>query len=77
MSEQKPIVVNPTELAALLGVPRWRLHFEVKNTPVDGKTMVSVEMLIDGKDLTPEQTDVATEWLQQQIKAKFSVASKS
>jgi len=77
MSEPKPIVVNPTELAEILGVPRWRLHFEVKNTPVEGRTLVSVEMLIDGKDLTPEQTDIATNWLQRHIQASFTVAGKS
>lgn len=46
-------------LAARLGVPPDRLHFEVVQ---DGR-LVLFEMLVDGRDLTAEEQRVAMDWV--------------
>lgn len=77
MSEQRTTVISPSELASLLGVDRSRLHLEVKSVPAGGGTLVSVEMLIDGKDLTDEQTAIAVRWVSERVQARFVAADKA
>ena len=76
MSEQRTTVISPSELASLLGVDRSRLHLEVKSVPAGGGTLVSVEMLIDGKDLTDEQTAIVR-WVSERVQARFVAADKA
>jgi len=76
VSEQRTTVISPSELASLLGVDRSRLHLEVKSVPAGGGTLVSVEMLIDGKDLTDEQTAIVR-WVSERVQARFVAADKA
>ncbi len=61
-STSPPIVFRRNLLAARLGVSRDRLHFEI--LVQDGST-VAFEILIDGKDLTPEQERIAVRFIEE------------
>lgn len=53
------VVMYREDLARLLGVSLDRLHFDVRQT---GR-LVMFEVLVDGKDLTPEQEQIAADFI--------------
>lgn len=60
----RTVVLRKAELAARLGVPPERLHFEVVQ---DGR-LVMFEMLVDGRDLTAEEQKIAMDWVNEHEK---------
>lgn len=64
----EPIYLSPTELADRLQVARERLEVSIREEPVNGiYKLVFLELLIDGKDLTPEQERVAEAFIKEKL----------
>lgn len=53
------VVMYREDLARLLGITLDRLHFDIRQT---GR-LVMFEIFVDGKDLTPEQEQIAADFI--------------